>query len=63
MGPRLLEMKFYGIDQVHLISPLCEPKSVNTGSAPDIKNNRGRWRKLASEDRMSAKSLQLALAR
>jgi hypothetical protein len=61
MGPRLLYMKFHGIDQVHLIPLLREPESVDTCPASNIENNGWRWRKLASENYLGTKSLKLTL--
>jgi hypothetical protein len=63
MGPRLLYMKFHGIDQMHLIPLLREPESVNTGPASNIENNGWRRRKLASEDCLGTKPLKLTLTR
>jgi hypothetical protein len=56
-------MKFYQIDEVHLVSALCKREGIDTSPTSDVKDNGWRRRKMASENRFGAKSLQLTLGR
>ena len=60
MRSRLFKVKFYRIDQMHRVADLGQRKGIDSGPTSDVENNSRRWWKKTSEDRLSAKALQLA---
>src|SRR5580658_5696494 len=60
MSSRLFKVKFYRVDQMHLVAHLRQRKGIDPGPASDVENDCRRRRKKTTEDRLSAKALQLA---
>jgi hypothetical protein len=48
-----------GIYQVHLISARCEPAGIDSGSAAGVDDCRRSWRKMAKDQFLGARLLEL----